>query len=61
MLTVPDNRDEDNPAAAEAPTTTLAGEGVGGGDDTPRHEPPTLDTLAREGARRMLMAPWRPR
>ena len=56
MLTVPDNRNEDNPAVADAPTTASAGEGVGsGGADGPRNVPPTLDTLAREGARRMLM------
>ena len=56
MLTVPDNRNEDNPAAADESTTTLAGKGVGSGDqDAPRDEPPTLDALAREGARRMLM------
>ena len=55
MLTVPDNRNEDNPAVADAPTTASAGEGVGsGGADGPRNVP-TLDTLAREGARRMLM------
>lgn len=55
MLTVPDNRHEDNPTAADEPTTTLAGEG--GGKVAPHEEPavPTLDTLAREGARRMLM------
>lgn len=55
MLTVPDNRHEDNPTAADEPTTTLAGEG--GGNVGPHEEPavPTLDTLAREGARRMLM------
>ena len=48
MLTVPDNRHEDNPTAAEEPTTTLAGEG--GGNVGPHEEPavPTLDTLARE-------------
>ena len=56
MLTVPDNRKEDNPAVADAPTTTSAGEGSGsGGADGSRSVPPTLDTLAREGARRMLM------
>ena len=57
MLTVPDNRNEDNPAAADESTTALAGEGVGnvGRDEEPA-DPPTLDTLAREGARRMLMA-----
>lgn len=59
MLTVPDNRNEDNPAAGGEPMTTLAGEGGGGGPDSPDggpNEAPTLDTLAREGARRMLMA-----
>ena len=56
MLTVPDNRSEDNPAAGDEHTTTLAGEGVGNvGPDEEPAEPPTLDTLAREGARRMLM------
>ena len=56
MLTVPDNRNQDNPAVADESTTTLAGDGVGSGDqDEERAEPPTLDTLAREGARRMLM------
>ena len=56
MTTVPDNRNEGNPAADEY-TTTLAGEGVGSPDqDEERVEPPTLDTLARDGARRMLMA-----
>ena len=44
------------PPAADESTTTLAGDGVGSGDqDEERAEPPTLDTLAREGARRMLM------
>ena len=56
MLTVPDNRNEDNLAVADAPPPASAGEGVGrAGDDGPRDVPPTLDTLAREGARRMLM------
>ena len=56
MLTVPDNRNEDNPAVADAPTTRSAGEGGGsGGADGPQSVPPTLDMLAREGARRMLM------
>ena len=42
MLTVPDNRNEDNPAVADAPTTASAGEGVGsGGADGPRNVPPT--------------------
>ena len=50
MLTVPDNRNEGNPAAADESTTTLAGEGIGSPDqDEDRAEPPTLDTLAREG------------
>ena len=36
MLTVPDNRNEDNPVAADASTTVPAGEGVGsGGADGP--------------------------
>ena len=56
MLTVPDNRNEDNPAAGDESTATLAGEEVGGAQDEERVEPPTLDRLAREGARRMLMA-----
>ena len=48
MLTVPDNRNEDNPAAADASTTAPAGEGVGsGGADGPRDMPPTLDALNR--------------
>lgn len=56
MLTVPDNRNEDNPAVADAPTTASAGEGGGSaGADGPQSVPPTLDMLAREGARRMLM------
>ena len=36
MLTVPDNRNEDNPAAADESTTTLAGEGGGSGDQDRR-------------------------
>ena len=57
MRTVPDNRNEGNPAAADESTTALAREGVGSPDqDEERVEPPTLDTLAREGARRMLVA-----